>query len=376
MESKSIVFVCRNHIESIPPILNSVFILAEMGHRISVISTFIEDDMRELLSNKYNVKFYLMGKIIRGKNLFVTFKNNILFRLFALNKIKALSTSCDTFWLSGAGTAISLYKAHYIKKIKYIFSCHELYGHSLLNRLIVEDFMRYACLNVVPEVNRAQIYRHWFKLKKTPFILPNKTTSLYKRIKNLYNKNYNEKTDKIIKEIRNAAKGRKIVLYQGGINKMREISKVVVAVKELSHKFYFVLMGKRSKYVEELKNLLPELYYIDYIPYPFHLKITESADIGILSYDYSRLNHIYCAPNKIYEYSMFGLPMLCNDVAGLIFTIEAAKAGLCVDFSNVDKIVSALQQLDDNYEEFSNNSSIFYKSIDMLSLHLNLVDKI
>ena len=46
MNSKHIVFICRNNIESIPTILNSIFILSEMGHRISVISTFIDDNIR------------------------------------------------------------------------------------------------------------------------------------------------------------------------------------------------------------------------------------------------------------------------------------------------------------------------------------------
>jgi len=376
MKSKSIVFVCRNQIESIPPVLNSIFILAEMGHRISVISTFLEDDIRESLSDKYKVQFYFMGKIIRGKNLFVTLKNNILFRLFAIKKIKSLSTFCDIFWICGAGTALSLYKARYLKGINYIFSCYELYDHSSLNRVVVKYFMQNAQLNVVPEVNRAQIYRCWFNLKKTPFVLPNKSTLLYEKLNDLKSKNYNERINNIIKEIKKEAKGRKIILYQGLINKRRDISKVISAVKKLSKKFYFVLIGKRNKYIEELKNILSDLYFIDYIPFPFHLRITEIADIGILSYDYSRLNNIYCAPNKLYEYSMFGLPMLCNDVVGLVFTIGNVKAGLCVDFTSVDNIISALLELYDNYDVFSKNASIFHDSIDMHSFHLELLKNI
>ncbi len=135
-------------------------------------------------------------------------------------------------------------------------------------------------------------------------------------------------------------------------------------------------MGNRSKYVDELINFLPELYHIDYIPFPFHLKITETSDVGILSYDFTRLNNIYCAPNKIYEYSMFGLPMLGNDVVGLTSTVGAANACLCVDFSSVDNIVSALKELNDNYKEFSKNASIFYNSIDIRDLHIKLLNNI
>ncbi len=377
MNSKHIVFVCRNDIESIPPILNSIFILSEMGHHISVISTFIEDDIRGLLNKKYGVQFYLMGKITRGKTLLTTLNNNRRFRSFAIKNMSGLSSSADIFWLSGSATALSLYNATICKKVEYIFSCHELYGHSLFFKLVVKKFMLNSRLNIVPEYNRAQIYRQWFQLANTPFVLPNKTTLLFEKTKGLNAEKYDVvKITNISKEIKEQANGRRIVLYQGGINPSRQIEKIVLSVKKLSDKFFFVLMGKKNEHLKELKKILPELYYIDYIPAPFHLHITQIADIGFLSYDYSRLNHIFCAPNKTFEYSKFGLPMLCNDVSGLTSTVGAAQAGLCVDFSSVDKIVYALLQLEKNYGEFRENSLNFYNTIDMRRLHSELIENI
>ena len=90
MNTKSIVFVCRNDIESIPPILNSIFILSEMGHRVSVISTFIKDDIIELLNRNYGVQFHLLGKIVRGKDLLTAVNNNRRFRAFSIRKMNEL----------------------------------------------------------------------------------------------------------------------------------------------------------------------------------------------------------------------------------------------------------------------------------------------
>ena len=318
-----------------------------------------------------------MGKIIRGKTLLTTLNNNRRFRGFAVKKMGKLNDSVDIFWLSCVSTALSLYNASICKKIRYIFSVHELYDHSLFFKLIVKKFMLNSSLNIVPEYNRAQIYRQWFQLAKTPFILPNKTTLLFEKLKELNAQKYDtEKVTNISKEIKEQANGRRIVLYQGLITKNRQIDKAVIAVKKMPNKFFFVLMGGKSEYVKELKKILPVLYYIDYISAPFHLNITQIADIGFLSYDYSRLNHIFCAPNKMFEYSMFGLPMLCNDVSGLSSTVGAAQAGLCVDFSSVDKIVSALRQLDKNYEEFRENSLNFYNVVNMYRLHLELIENI
>ena len=377
MNSKHIVFVCRNDIASLPPTLNSIFVLSEMGHRISVISTFIEDDIRELLNKKYDVQFHLMGKIVRGKALVTTFNNNRRFRDFATTKMNELNPSADMFWISGVSTALSLYNASILRKIKYIFSVHELIDHNLFFKLLIKKFMLNSALNVVPEYNRAQIYRQWFQLPKTPFLLPNKTTLLFEKLKELkFEKQDIGRITDISKEIEKESGGRRVLLYQGGINRKRQIDKVAVAVQRLPDKFLFVLMGEGKEYVKELKKTLPELYYVDYIPAPFHLNITQTAAIGFLAYDYSSLNHIFCAPNKMFEYSMFGLPMLCNDVSGLFSTVGTARAGLCVDFSSTDIIVSALTQLDKHYQKFRENSFKFYNTVDINGLHSQLLENI
>jgi len=377
MNSKHIVFVCRDDIESIPPILNSIFILSEMRHRITVVSTFIGDKIKELLNKNYGVQFYLMGKIIRGKHLLTTVNNNRRFRGFAIKKMNELNDSADIFWLSGETTALSLYNAPVCKKVKYIFSCHELYDHSKFFKLIVKKFMLNSSLNIVPEYNRAQIFRQWFQLEKTPFILPNRTTFVFEKLNKINADKYDiEKLINISKEIKDQANGRRVVLYQGMIDKNRQIDKVVTAIQKSSDKFFFVLMGEKNEYANVLKKILPELYCVDYVPAPFHLNITQIANIGFLAYDYSRLNHIFCAPNKMFEYSMFGLPMICNDVSGLSSTVGVAQAGLCVDFSSVDIIVSALRQLDKNYEEFRTNSLKFYNTVDISELHSELIENI
>ena len=50
------------------------------------------------------------------------------------------------------------------------------------------------------------------------------------------------------------------------------------------------------------------------------------ASIGVLSY-FPRsgsigrtLNPLYCAPNKIFEYSKYGIPMISNDVPALRYS--------------------------------------------------------
>ena len=173
-----------------------------------------------------------------------------------------LNDSADIFWLSGETTALSLYNAPVCKKVKYIFSCHELYDHSKFFKLIVKKFMLNSSLNIVPEYNRAQIFRQWFQLEKTPFILPNRTTFVFEKLNKINADKYDiEKLINISKEIKDQANGRRVVLYQGMIDKNRQIDKVVTAIQKSSDKFFFVLMGEKNEYVKVLKKLFLKIQY-------------------------------------------------------------------------------------------------------------------
>ena len=84
---------------------------------------------------------------------------------------------------------------------------------------------------------------------------------------------------------------------------------------------------------------------------------------------------MYCAPNKIWEYSGFGIPMLANDVPGLKYTVEANNAGICVDMSSVENIKNAIHGIDENYESYSKNSLAFFDSCKVDKIVSNILDK-
>ena len=77
------------------------------------------------------------------------------------------------------------------------------------------------------------------------------------------------------------------------------------------------------------------------------------------------MNHLFCAPNKTWEYSGFGIPTLGNDLPGLEYSIGSAGAGRCVDFDDKDAIIEAIKDIDNKYEEYSSNATKFYNSFDV-----------
>ena len=219
---------------------------------------------------------------------------------------------------------------------------------------------------IVPEYNRAHIIKTWWKLNKLPYVLPNKPYIAHKIEKN------NVITDKNAKEIVEKIGNKKIILYQGIIDSERPLDAFIEAVDEYRGKYAFVVMSGGKNIYQNCKS--ENYYFIPFVTPPEHLQITSHAHIGILSYvptytsGYSPLNALYCAPNKTFEYSMFGIPMLGNDIPGLRFLFETKKCGVCFDEFDKNKICTAINKIETSYDSLSQNAFSYYNSCDYVDI--------
>ena len=158
---------------------------------------------------------------------------------------------------------------------------------------------------------------------------------------------------------------RKVILYQGILSAERNLDNFIRATSELDPERYVtVLVGRKTKFVERYKAINPNLIHVDFIPAPDYLYFTSFAHIGIVTYKADSLNTMYCAPNKLFEYGAYGVPMLGNDIAGLKYTIEFCGCGLVCDENSVDSIKASIQRIEDNYQQFSKRAREYYNSVD------------
>lgn len=259
-------------------------------------------------------------------------------------------TPHDLLWVIHEETAFEF--RNILQGKKYILSLYELNDHRRDFLEKIKPVIQNAQEVVVPEYNRACILRVWMGLKTTPTIVPNKPLS-HPRTRNITN-SYSTQLD-----------GKKVVLYQGYINRSRNLDKVCEAVKDMPG-YCIVLMGKGdTSYINELKQKYPQIIHISFIAPPEHLYVTSWAHIAIVKYDFVVLNAIFCAPNKTWEYTGFGIPVLCHDIPGLRYTIGQYKAGVCADMDDTEAIKAAITEMDSNYEEYSQNAIAFYVSFDV-----------
>lgn len=319
---------------------------------------------KEFINRNKNVKFAYIGKS-NTKNSFIK-KTYLFFKYKRMLKriIKKEYSSNSVIWVLSNGTL--KYFNKYIVKLNYVLHLLELTEKLYLveSKHLLPLSNKYsdnALFIVECEYNRAHITKAWWNLKKMPLVLQNKP----------YNDIICERNQEItISEINNLFRdkliGKKIILYQGNISKERPLDAFIDAVSELGDDYAFVAMTNgKVDYSGNSKNF----YQITFVAPPKHLEITSRAYIGILSYtpvknSYSILNTLYCAPNKIWEYSMFSVPMIGNDLPALRSHFVEYKDGVCVASFSKEIIKDAILKIDSNYNAYSSAAKSFFDSYD------------
>lgn len=227
---------------------------------------------------------------------------------------------------------------------------------------------------VVPEYNRAHLTKTWWNLTKMPCVLPNKPFS----DQGLKRGEYIQ--DDVARNLIDALGTRKIILYQGVMSDERPLDVFIDAVDEYGGEYAFVIMsgGKNIYHYKKSDNYC----FIPFVAPPNHLQITSHAHIGVLSYvptkstGYSPLNSLYCAPNKTFEYSMFGIPMIGNDIPGLRYLFDTKNIGRCFDEFSIKSVCDSIDNIEREYKTLSSNSNAYFAECDYVSILTEILNKV
>ena len=162
-----------------------------------------------------------------------------------------------------------------------------------------------------------------------------------------------------------APEERKLAVYQGGLQPNRSLDVLVHAAKYLDPRHLIVLMGNGESR-EGLQGLIERegvgdrIRIIPPVPYQELIEVTASADIGLIVYRgaYS-LNVQYCLPNKLFEYMMAGVPVVCSELDAVAEIVRAHDVGVVVpslDPETVGKLISARLDDGDGRERMRQNA--------------------
>lgn len=225
--------------------------------------------------------------------------------------------------------------------IKVIFDSNELHIESYINRMkkILWGFVQKCCVprcDVImhAESNRLEYFkkhhdpnsgdRIHFVLENFPYLIPRG--------------NLRPKPER--PPVR--------VLYVGVMGADRFTREMVDIFRALAPSYSLDLVGPlNSPFKEELEAKLeadpaPNVRILPAIPHDGMSELIQDYHIGIALYRNDNLCNYYCAPNKVYDYLMNGVPVVANDYPGLRKVLEEGKVGACVKQVDLEDFRAAL----------------------------------
>lgn len=351
-----VLYIVKTQLHYYPPCISQIRMLKDLGYDVEVLYGTSNESALDLL-NKDGIPCHKVADIrdvATGK--FAKIYDWYKYRCGVLKAIKKYDDDV-LLWFGTAESALPLKGA--LNGKRYVLSLLELLDDAPLKVKLLKSLAQKAVAVTVCEETRGYIMRSWWELKQVPLVFPNKP---YRQITD---RNHAPSVDET-KEVIDKIKGKKVILYQGILQNSEEIMEVAKALKELNAGYLLLLMGiDKYNSVSKIKSIYSNTEYVAYIPAPYHLEITSYAHIGIVFYRNDSLNKAYCAPNKIYEYSGFGIPMLANDIPGLKHTVGNAGAAECIELEK-ENIVKAISRIEDKYNNYSKNARTFFNNTDNL----------
>lgn len=352
-----IVYILKTKLHYYPPCVSQIRMIKKLGCDIEVLYGTCHENTIKLLNNE-GIKSIKIGNIKdENPKLLEKLLSWWNFRKNLSKQMKKYDKNNTIFWFGTVETILPMIGK--LKSYKYNITMLELLDNDKKKRKLLNGLMKNAMKVSCCEETRAWIMKYWFSLKELPYVFPNKA---FNQITTPRITPSTEITKKIIDEVKNS----NIILSQGVLQTPEELIEFAKALNHTEKKYKFILMGiDKYNCVNELRKYYNDIYYIEYIPAPLHLEITSYARIGINFYRPNCLNKAFCAPNKIYEFSGFGIPIIGNDIPGLKNTIGKSGAGICTELTEKN-IINAINKIDKNYKEFSNNALKFFSETDNL----------
>lgn len=145
-----------------------------------------------------------------------------------------------------------------------------------------------------------------------------------------------------------------LILYQGDVSLSRGIARFVQALAHLGPEYRLIIIGggpdlERLKAIGEPFEREGRFVMLGRIPHRQLPAITVVADVGIVTYPYQRLNNIYCAPNKLFEYAQAGLPVVATDQPPLRRLVENYGIGRLIgEHDSPQQIAEAIREVAEN----------------------------
>ncbi|MGH8828043.1 MAG: glycosyltransferase, partial [Jiangellaceae bacterium] len=142
-----------------------------------------------------------------------------------------------------------------------------------------------------------------------------------------------------IRDLAQLPRSSRVLLYQGGFSRGRGLDVVLAGLAQLPQDVALVLLGY-GPLEESLRSqanglgITSRFRILPAVPPDELLPVTASATLGVIPYQPVSLNNYFCLPNKIYEYTAVGVPVIASDLPEL--RKIAVTAGCGITYNSYD----------------------------------------
>lgn len=303
--------------------------LQQNGYDVTLVGV-ARNNSKPLLNNIFK-QHRLSSYWSKGKFFYVEL-NLRLFCYVLLSKVDIV-VSNDT------DTIMAVYFASLFKNIRRVFDAHELFPEvpELENRPISKAIWRLVEKLLIPR----------FKVKYT----------VSESIAHFYNDIYNQKFE-VIRNVPNLtttpmlqSRNRKLILYQGVLNKGRGLEQMIRAMKQLPE--YTLCIAGKGDLENDLHQLVLQLQLQKQINFtgallPEDLKLlTLQAGIGINLLENAGLNYYYSLANKCFDYIHAALPSINMRFPEYEVINNNIAVSVLIDTLDEMEIIQAVKSLED-----------------------------
>lgn len=331
---KNILFPSVRDLSFAPPIINAINYLATF-EKVSVFSYFINENQFDSSVTLKRISKTPYPKT-KFRRIIAKLKCWIIFYLFLFKNAKEF----DYIWIGVWDYSLIMFVLRFSGfKGEVIYQLNELKFDQF-------EYCRKVDHVFVPDENRGWIAFFIGKFKKPPLVLPN-----IPFLPSSLSLSEVSEIDQIREK--HSAPDVKIILYQGTIDyDKRCIKELLTAISKLPENFLLVIMPgnfsdtviiERIKIDIESLKLAHRVYLIKSVKAPGHLVTVKKADIGIGLYRPISLNQVYAAPNRLYEFTKFDIPVILPDFPYFKYLgIKYPNAITTVNPESIDDIAAAI----------------------------------
>jgi glycosyltransferase involved in cell wall biosynthesis len=309
MKKNKVLFVLANPFTNDSRVLKEATSLTKMGFNVTIFCKYAKGlKRREVVDNitikRFGSDFFFKTRILRRVYI------NIFWLFGLIESFKNYQIIHCHDWdtlLVGAFAKIFSFGAK-----KLVYDSHEYASEQWVGKRFYKKIVQaieYSFITLADRVINvsngiAEEYKRIYKIKKPDLIL---NCPPYKDVGNY----------DLFREKFGISKEAIIFLYQGGLTGARNIELILNSFKKLNDPnkvIVFLGYGNMVEKIEEASKSYNNIFYHPAVTPNELYKYTKSADLGIALLFNDCLNNYYCLPNKFFEYSMAGLPVIISNL--------------------------------------------------------------